>query len=357
VSDSGAPRDPFSDDPTSDEPLIVPMSDGPMPPSEPTQVMPSTPPPPTGPITGEIPITPSAPTHAMPQGAPVPVPVAPKRWYEDPGPRAAVIVVGLALLFLLIAGLIWWANDDDDGQIATDDSTVPSTSVVASSTSPSSVASSTVPVSTQPASTAPASTQPSTSAPTTTSVTTTLAPTTVVTTAAPTTVAPTTRPPTTTAAPTTFAPTTAVPTTLPAPVVTEPADPDATLWDVINATPDLSGVRELIVFSGTQAEFESADPRTFLAPRNEAIEAYANTSQGATVLANPNAVRELLLDHLTAGAHNASALLGSDQFEALSDRVFVVDQGAQTIGGARIVLADVDTANGVLHVISKVLGT
>jgi uncharacterized surface protein with fasciclin (FAS1) repeats len=331
------------------------MSDGPMPPpSEPTQVMPTTPSfPPTGPITGEVPVIPPTATGGGPV---VPPPVPPtKRWYEEPGPRAAVIIVGVALLFLLIAGLIWWANDDDDGEIVIGSSS--SSSSVASSTTPSSSVATTVPASTEPSSTAPASTEPttSTSSSTTTTSTTTVAPTTVATTVAPTTVAPTTRPPTTTAAPTTVAATTS--TTLPPPVVTQPADPNATLWDVISNTPDLSGVRELIELSGSEAEFQSDEPRTFLAPRNEALESFAGTPQGAAVLSNPNAVRQLLLDHLGAGANSASALFASDQFESLSDRVFLIDGTAQTIDGGRLVVRDINTANGVLHVLSKVLGT
>jgi uncharacterized surface protein with fasciclin (FAS1) repeats len=140
-------------------------------------------------------------------------------------------------------------------------------------------------------------------------------------------------------------------------VVTQPADPNATLWDVISDTADLSGVRELIEFSGSQAEFQTDEPRTFLAPRNEALEQFAGTSQGAAVLGNPNAVRQLLLDHLGAGANSASELFASDQFESLSDRVFLIDDTAQTIDGGRLVVRDINTANGVLHVLSKVLGT
>jgi uncharacterized surface protein with fasciclin (FAS1) repeats len=158
---------------------------------------------------------------------------------------------------------------------------------------------------------------------------------------------------------TVVAPTTSVPVTT-VPVVTVPPQPQATLWDVIVNSPDLSELRALVELAGLQDVL--SDPNgtlTLLAPSNEAIDAAAG-GVGAPDFGNPSVVESVLLTHVD----NTQALLVT-QLLALSPAEFVVvnpgphaiDAAANppTIGGAEILVADIEAANGVLHVIDKVL--
>ncbi len=152
--------------------------------------------------------------------------------------------------------------------------------------------------------------------------------------------------------------TVAPPTTVP--VVTVPPQPEATLWDVIVNSPDLSELRALVERSGLQDLL--SDPNatlTLLAPSNDAITSAAG-GVGAPDFANPSVVESVLLTHVD----DTGVLLIRDLF-ALDPPEFVVanpgphaieaSANPPTIGGATVLVADVEASNGVLHVIDRVL--
>jgi uncharacterized surface protein with fasciclin (FAS1) repeats len=159
---------------------------------------------------------------------------------------------------------------------------------------------------------------------------------------------------------TTMAPETTVAPSTTLPVVTVPPQPEATLWDVILNSPDLSELRALVELAGLQDVL--SDPNatlTLLAPSNQAITTAAG-GVGAPDFTNPAVVESVLLTHVD----NTQALLIT-QLLALDPPEFVVvnpgphpiDAAANppTIGGAEVLVADIEAANGVLHVIDQVL--
>jgi uncharacterized surface protein with fasciclin (FAS1) repeats len=176
--------------------------------------------------------------------------------------------------------------------------------------------------------------------------------------AATTTVAPTTAAPTTTVAPATT--TTAPATTTTAPVVTVPPQPEATLWDVIDNSPDLSELKALIQRADLVDALDDPDATlTLLAPTNQAI-ANAVGGIGAPDFNDPDVAEAVLLTHVNDDEVLLSAqLLALDppEFEVVNPGPHEIDAGASppTIGEARVVLVDVEAANGVLHVIDRVL--
>ena len=163
--------------------------------------------------------------------------------------------------------------------------------------------------------------------------------------------------PETTLPPTTLPPTTVAPTTT-VPVVTVPPQPAATLWDVIVANPDLSGIRGWIEQAGLEAEFQNPDATiTLLAPSNQAI-ADAPSLNATVDFENTADLLLIVNTHID----ETQALLAAD-IAALPD-VIVVEPGPHavdattdpiTIGGAKLLLADVVASNGVIQVIDKVL--
>jgi uncharacterized surface protein with fasciclin (FAS1) repeats len=153
---------------------------------------------------------------------------------------------------------------------------------------------------------------------------------------------------------TTVAPSTTIP------IVTVPPQPEATLWDVILNSPDLSELRALVELAGLQDVL--SDPNatlTLLAPSNQAITTAAG-GVGAPDFSNPAIVESVLLTHVD----NTQALLITQLLALVPPEFVVINPGPHaidaaanppTIGGAKILVADIEAANGVLHVIDQVL--
>jgi uncharacterized surface protein with fasciclin (FAS1) repeats len=314
-------------------------------------------------------------------------------WNDDRTGRFVVIGLVMSLAFLLVAGAVWWAGGGNAGPsdaMAANASTIspaePEPAAIANSAPASTLPLSSYPLPAQglaltdaapaapPAPAPPPVTEAVTPAPTvaetttTVAVTTTIAPTTTVsrptttisraTTVAPTTVATTVAPvaaTTTTPAATTTTTTVTPATTVPAPVVTSPAAADATLLDVVRDTPDLSRVRELVDMSGFAPELDAVRALTFLAPSNTAVEAWASTPEGEAVLANPDAVYDLLLRHLVPDDLDEAAMFTRTSLDTVSGARLVVRWQSHTIDGADLLVVDVHAANGYLHVVSDVL--
>lgn len=152
----------------------------------------------------------------------------------------------------------------------------------------------------------------------------------------------------------TVAPTTTIP------IVTVPPQPEATLWDVIVNSPDLSELRALVERAGLQDVL--SDPNatlTLLAPSNDAITTAAG-GVGAPDFSNPSVVEAVLLTHVdNAGVFLIRDLFALDppEFVAANPGPHAIKASANppTIGGATVLVADVEASNGVLHVIDRVL--
>ncbi len=182
-------------------------------------------------------------------------------------------------------------------------------------------------------------------------VDTTVVETTVVdTTVVDTTVVDTTTPATTSPPETTVAPSTTVP------VVTVPPQPGATLWDVIDKSPDLSELKALIQVAGLESVLQDPNATiTLFAPSNTAIENAANIVPRPD-LTDPAVVTPILLAHIDdTQVLMIADVWGLTEVVVLEGGPQPVDGTAETIGGASVLVADVKAANGVLHVIDMVL--
>jgi len=323
-----------------------------------------------------------------------------EQWNEDRAGRFVLVGLMFALAFLTGAAALWWASNGSSPSneaLANNASTI---SPVAGATiadgaeragggstlplSPSPVpaqglvmsqapqttpaAQPSAPLATEavaPVTTVAEATTTTTLAPTTTvAPTTTLAPSTTVprttVAAVPATSAPATTTTTTTTATTTTTTSTTTTTTTPVdtaptPVVTSPAAADATLLDVVEETPDLSRVRELVEMSGFAPELDAARELTFLAPSNNAVDAWALTAEGQAVLADPDAVYDLLLRHLVPEAIDEATIFSRSSLATVSGAQLAVRQQSHTVDGADLLVVDVTAANGYLHVASDVL--
>jgi uncharacterized surface protein with fasciclin (FAS1) repeats len=272
----------------------------------------------------------------------------PEPWWRQPGPLAALIA-GVAALLVGVIALIVWAGDGDD---SSDDTlpVLPTSSTLTSSTAVST--SSTLPeTTTSTSTTVPATTTTTTTPPTTT--TTTAPPTTTTTTAPPTTT--TTAPPTTT-------------TTIP--VVTVPDPGGATTWDVISNSPDLAEMRDAIEQAGLVDLFNSDGPITALASSNTAFQNLRAAPGGEELLDDPDRLAALLRRQVVVASVSAAEfpLFGELQSAATPEDCELLgadedcgllqgggDSENPTVDGASFLVTDVDSSNGLLDVIDRVL--
>ena len=107
--------------------------------------------------------------------------------------------------------------------------------------------------------------------------------------------------------------------------------------------------------AGLVGVLSGAGPFTVLAPTNEA---FASLPEGALegLLADPEALAEVLKAHVIAGKAKAETVVKLDEVETLNGTYPVkVSYGNVTIGEATVVSTDLMAGNGVVHLIDKVI--
>jgi uncharacterized surface protein with fasciclin (FAS1) repeats len=153
-------------------------------------------------------------------------------------------------------------------------------------------------------------------------------------------------------------------------VVTVPPQPAATTWDVIAASPDLSEMRKAVDRAGLVDLLDGDQPMTVLAPSNEAFRAMAATQSGADLLADPDRLAALLRRHVIVEPLSAGEFAGRGELQSAADGDDCValgadegcdvlstggDEDAPTVEGAKLLVKDVEAANGLLDVTDRVL--
>ena len=130
-----------------------------------------------------------------------------------------------------------------------------------------------------------------------------------------------------------------------------------TIVDVAQGNPDFSTLVELVTAAGLGEALSGSGPLTVFAPTNEAF-ASLDPATVAALKADPKgALTEVLKLHVIEGKVDAAAAtaaagtcvttLGGEKL-----KVEKTADGGLTIGGAPIVKTDIETSNGVIHVIS-----
>ncbi len=251
-----------------------------------------------------------------PPGGTVP-PDGPTPWYKNPTVLIVGALVAIAAIVILIVAL---SGDDDEAASVTSDSTTTTVET-------------TVPETTTPETTTPETTTPETTTPETTTPETTTPETTT---------PETTTPEATT--PETTAPETSVPD------VTVP-EGGGSLVAILSGNEDLSIVWGLIQEAGLDVVLEaSPGPYTVFAPTNDAFE-------GVTPPTGDDLVNLITL-HVVVDSLDSGAVLAETELPTLSGQMLAVDADALTVGGAKILVVDLEGTEapvGYLHVVDAIL--
>jgi uncharacterized surface protein with fasciclin (FAS1) repeats len=126
--------------------------------------------------------------------------------------------------------------------------------------------------------------------------------------------------------------------------------------DVVEDTPTLSTLQTALEESGLLPVLGNGGPFTLFAPSNAAFQALPSGTLEA-ILADPDLLESVLLNHVVQGAALSGSLSDGQQITTLGGGTLTVSiqGGTVRIDGAAVVDADLEASNGVVHVIDAVL--
>ncbi len=128
-----------------------------------------------------------------------------------------------------------------------------------------------------------------------------------------------------------------------------------TLVDLVVESPDFSTLESLLIKADLVPTLQSGE-FTVLAPTDAAF-AKLPSEVVEALLANPEALRQVLLYHVVAGQAKAEAVLASQTLTAANGQALSVNlkDGKPYINDSAITATDILASNGVVHVIDTVL--
>ena len=149
-------------------------------------------------------------------------------------------------------------------------------------------------------------------------------------------------------------------TTAASPSAAPSASADAMSGDIVETATEAGSFATLLTAAdaaGLVETLQGEGPFTVFAPTDEAFAALpAGTVDG--LLADKEALKEVLLYHVVAGAVTADQVVGltsADSVEGSPIAIAVKDGTVYLNDSARVVTPDVMASNGVIHVIDEVL--
>lgn len=133
---------------------------------------------------------------------------------------------------------------------------------------------------------------------------------------------------------------------------------DADIVETAAANEDFSTLVAAVQAAGLVEALQGEGPFTVFAPTNAAFQPLVDDGTVDALLADPTGdLTDILLYHVVAGKVMSSDLsdgLTVDTLNGAPITFSVTDEGAM-VNGANIVAADIETSNGVIHVIDSVL--
>lgn len=140
----------------------------------------------------------------------------------------------------------------------------------------------------------------------------------------------------------------------------ETAPPEAadtgSIVDVAAAAGTFETLLAAAAAAGLVETLDGEGPFTVFAPTDEA---FAALPEGTveSLLADPDALAEILLYHVVAGEVRAAQVVEMDEAETVQGETLEImaHNGTVMVNNATVVAADVEASNGVIHVIDTVL--
>ena len=136
----------------------------------------------------------------------------------------------------------------------------------------------------------------------------------------------------------------------------KPAAAKANIVQTAVAAGQFKTLVALVKQAGLAGTLQGKGPFTVFAPTDAAF-AKVPKATLAALAKNKSELRAVLLYHVAAGRLTANKVVQAKSVKTLQGGSLKVrvSKGAVTVGGARVVTANIAASNGVIHVINKVL--
>lgn len=136
-----------------------------------------------------------------------------------------------------------------------------------------------------------------------------------------------------------------------------PTGGETDIFRTLNAMPEYSVLRELLLLAGLDQTLANEGPYTLFAPDNTAFATSLTKAQENTIRADPTLLEPVLLYHVVEGTYTAADLQNVTSLTTLEGSTLnvTVSGDTVTVDGARVVEADIMATNGVIHGIDAVL--
>jgi uncharacterized surface protein with fasciclin (FAS1) repeats len=128
-----------------------------------------------------------------------------------------------------------------------------------------------------------------------------------------------------------------------------------TIYDTIVSDVQLSTLVTAVKAAGLEDTLGTAGPFTVFAPTNDAFGKVAPDALKA-LLADKTKLASLLKSHVVAGKQNGAKLATQKDVQSLQGTKLMIDStNGVTVNKAKVVQADIESDNGVIHTIDTVL--
>jgi len=139
--------------------------------------------------------------------------------------------------------------------------------------------------------------------------------------------------------------------------VSQDTQPDKTIVQIASETESLSTLVTAVKAAGLVETLNGSGPFTVFAPTNEAFAALPEgTLEDLLKPENKEKLKKILTYHVVSGAVMSGDLSDGQSVMTVegSDAMVSMKEGAM-INDAKVVKADIEASNGVVHVINKVM--
>ena len=122
-------------------------------------------------------------------------------------------------------------------------------------------------------------------------------------------------------------------------------------------TPDLSTLVTAVQAAGLVETLQGKGPYTVFAPTNEAFSALGEDTIKELTTTKTDDLKQVLLNHTVEGSVMAADLSDGQKVKTVGGKTLTVSIDGSTVkvGGATVAQPDVETSNGVVHIIDKVI--
>jgi uncharacterized surface protein with fasciclin (FAS1) repeats len=140
------------------------------------------------------------------------------------------------------------------------------------------------------------------------------------------------------------------------PAASESPAAAGTIVEVASANPDFSTLVAAVGAAGLAETLSGPGPFTVFAPTNEAFAALpAGLLDKLLLPENKDVLTQILTYHVVAAEVPSSAVEAGKVKTVEGTEATITTEGGIAIDGAKVVTADVEASNGVIHVIDKVI--